>query len=69
MAMLEARLAASRHVAGEEFTMADIPLGVMTYRYWQLVPHHPAHPHLKRWYETIAARPAFATHVSSIPLT
>jgi hypothetical protein len=41
----------------------------MTYRYWQLVPQHPAHASLARWYAEIAARPAFATHVSSIPLT
>jgi glutathione S-transferase len=69
MTMLDARLGASRHVAGSDFTMADIPLGVMTFRYWQLVPHHPAHPNLKRWYDAIATRPAFVAHVSSIPLT
>ena len=69
MTMLDARLSATRHVAGDAFTMADIPLGIMTYRYWQLVPQRPDHPHLRRWYDLIAARPAFAAHVSSIPLT
>ena len=69
MTMLDARLAQSRHVAGDGFTMADIPLGIMAYRYWQLVPQRPEHPNLKRWYDLIAARPAFAAHVSSIPLT
>jgi glutathione S-transferase len=69
MAMLDARLGTSRHVAGDAFTMADIPLGIMTYRYWQLVPQRPAQANLSRWYAEIAARPAFAAHVSSIPLT
>lgn len=69
MAMLEARLGATRHVAGDAFTMADIPLGIMVYRYWQLVPQRPAHPNLERWYAAIAARPAFATHVGTVPLT
>jgi glutathione S-transferase len=69
MAMLEAHLAKSRHVACDDFSMADIPLGVMTYRYWQLVPQHPTHPHLRRWYRDLEARPAFAAHVTSIPLT
>lgn len=69
MAMLEARLGATRHVAGDAFTMADIPLGIMVYRYWQLVPQRPAHPNLERWYAAIAARPAFAAHVASVPLT
>jgi glutathione S-transferase len=69
MTMLDRRLGVSRHVAGDGFTMADIPLGIMTYRYWQLVPQHPAHANLARWYAEIAARPAFAAHVSSIPLT
>jgi glutathione S-transferase len=69
MAMLEARLGATGHVAGDAFTMADIPLGIMVYRYWQLVPQRPAHPNLERWYATIAVRPAFAAHVASVPLT
>ena len=69
MSMLEARLGVSRHVAGDAFTMADIPLGIMAYRYWQLVPHHPAHPNLRRWYDAIQARKAFAEHVSSVPMT
>ncbi len=69
MTMLDLRLGASRHVAGDAFSMADIPLGIMAYRYWQLVPHHPAHPNLRRWYDSIQARKAFAEHVSSIPMT
>jgi glutathione S-transferase len=69
MSLLEAQLGRSAFVVGDGFSMADIPLGVMTYRYWQLVPQRPAHPNLQRWYRTIETRPAFKTHVSSIPMT
>jgi glutathione S-transferase len=41
----------------------------MTYRYLKLVPQHPAHPHLKRWYAALEARASFREHVTSIPLT
>jgi glutathione S-transferase len=69
MAMLEAELGKHAHVVGDAFTMADIPLGIMTYRYLKLVPQHPAHPHLKRWYAALEARASFREHVTSIPLT
>lgn len=69
MQILEAQLGRTKHVAGDAFTMGDIPLGIMVYRYWQLVPKHPPHPNLKRWYDGLQQRAAFRDHVSSIPLT
>lgn len=69
MGMLEAQLGRSAFVVGDAFTMADIPLGIMTYRYWHLVPQRPAHPNLQRWYRSLETREAFRTHVSSIPIT
>ena len=69
MGLLEAQLARTAFVVGDAFSMADVPLGVMTYRYWQLVPQRPAHPNLQRWYRSIETRDAFKTHVNSVPLT
>jgi glutathione S-transferase len=69
MGMLEAQLGRGAYVVGDAFSMADIPLGIMAYRYWQLVPQHPAHPNLKRWYQDLEKREAFRTHVTSIALT
>ncbi len=68
MAILDAALARQPYVAGAAFSMGDIPLGVMVYRFRQLVPDRPPLPHVERWYGAIAARPAFVEHVSSIPL-
>jgi glutathione S-transferase len=69
MQMLEARLAKSQYVAGDAFSYGDIPVGVMCYRYRQLVPDRPASPNLERWYAAISARKAFHDAVGSIPLT
>ena len=68
MAMLDAQLARTTYVAGDAFTYGDIPVAINAYRYWALVPDHPPLPHARRWYDTIAARPAFAAHVSAVPL-
>lgn len=69
MKMLDAQLAKTEYVAGPAFSYGDIPVGVMAYRYRQLVPGRPATPHLERWYGLISKRKAFHDHVGSIPLT
>jgi glutathione S-transferase len=69
MQILDAQLGKTKYVAGDAFSYGDIPVGVMAYRFWQLVPDRPELPNLKRWYDAIAERPAFKDHVSSVPLT
>lgn len=69
MVILDAQLAQKPFVAGDTFSMGDIPLGVMAYRFRQLVPERPALSNLERWYASLETRRAFRTHVSGIPLT
>ncbi len=69
MAMLETELGKHSFVVGDNFSIADIPVGIMAYRYWQLVPQRPAQPNLKRWYDKLQSRAPFVTHVSSIAMT
>ena len=69
MQILDARLAKTAYVAGDAFSYGDIPVGVMCYRYRQLVPGRPATPNLDRWYDAIANRKAFQDHVGSIALS
>jgi glutathione S-transferase len=69
MLMLETQLAKTAYVAGPAFSYGDIPVGVMAYRYRQLVPDRPSTPHLERWFGLISKRKAFHDHVGSIPLT
>jgi len=69
MEMLDAQLAKTQFVAGPAFSYGDIPVGVMCYRYRQLVPGRPPTPHLDRWYDAISKRKAFQDNVGSIPLS
>jgi glutathione S-transferase len=69
MKMLDAQLAKTPFVAGKSFSYGDIPVGVMCYRYRQLVPGRPPTPHLDRWYDAISKRKAFHDQVGSIPLS
>ena len=56
--MLDAHLATRPWMAGEHFTMADIPIGCEIHRWWGLPQPRPTLPHLERWYAAILARPA-----------
>ncbi len=69
MQTLDAQLAKTAYVAGDAFSYGDIPVGVMCYRYVQLVPDRPATPHLDRWYGAISSRQAFKDYVGAVPLT
>ncbi len=63
MIILDARLGASEYVAGPRFSMGDIPLGIMVYRWYEMdIPRQPL-SHLKRWYDLLAARRGFQQHV------
>jgi glutathione S-transferase len=68
MKMLDAALGKHAYLAGAAFSYGDIPVGIMAYRYWQLVPERPATPNLSRWYGEIAKRPAFRDHVAAVKL-
>ena len=67
--ILDAHFAKNAYAAGDVFSMGDIPMAVMSYRYRELVPERPAFPNFERWYAAIASRPAFRDHVLSIPLS
>lgn len=69
MQTLDAQLAKTAYVAGDMFSYGDIPVGIMCYRYVQLVPERPATPNLDRWYAAISSRQAFKDHVGAVPLS
>ena len=55
---LEKHLVHTAHVAGSQFTMADIPLACEIHRWWGLPRTRPSYPHIERWYAAMQARPA-----------
>ena len=66
--ILDAELAKTAYVAGDAFSMGDIPVGIFGYRFHALVPERPPLPHFERWFAAISARPAFREHILSMPL-
>lgn len=67
-AVLDGWLAERPYVAGEQFTMGDIPLGAAVYRWYALPLARTDVPNVAAWYARLEARPAFRDHVM-IPLT
>jgi glutathione S-transferase len=67
--ILDDHFARNRYAAGDGFSMGDIPIAIMSYRFRTLVPERPALPDFERWYADVAKRQAFRDHVSSVPLT
>lgn len=63
------RLEASEWLGGSRFTMADIPLGVLARRWFELAVDRPAMPALEAWYARLRERPAFAEHILAVPMT
>ena len=55
--MLEALLGQSAFVAGDPFTMADLPLACEVHRWSGLPIAHPVRPNINRWYTLLQARP------------
>ncbi|MDV3513991.1 glutathione S-transferase N-terminal domain-containing protein [Stenotrophomonas sp. C1657] len=66
MTVLDHRLAASNaYVAGTDFSLADIVLGLSTQR-WRSTPgNKPALRHVDAWFERLRARPGFTEHVDN----
>lgn len=63
LAILDAHLADRAFVAGNDFTMGDIPLGCVAYRFFNVEVERPSLPHLEAWYGRLAERPAYRRHV------
>jgi glutathione S-transferase len=51
-----------RHVAGEDFTLADIVLGLSTNRWLSTPIERPDCPAIRAWYDGMAGRPGFREH-------
>ncbi len=69
MKILDAQLGRTEYVAGDRFSMGDIPGGVIAYRFRQLYPDRPQMKNLERWYASLQQRQAFKDHVEAIPLS
>ena len=49
------------YVAGNDFTLADILIGLSVHRWWMTPMEHPSYPAVSAYYETLSQRPGFKT--------
>jgi glutathione S-transferase len=57
-ALLDDHLSRQPFMAGDRFTIADIPIGTEVHRWFGLPRERPERPHLERWYKSLLARPS-----------
>jgi glutathione S-transferase len=57
--ILDAWLAGRRFLAGDAFSMADIPAGVAVHRWYELDTVHPEVRHVRGWYDLMKGRQPF----------
>lgn len=63
MTRLDAHLqSGTPFLAGAEFTLADIPAGLMVHRWMAIYFEKPALPALEAYYRRLGTRPGFARH-------
>lgn len=63
VAMLNDALAGRNYVAGADFSMGDIPLGVFVHRWFSIPMQRADMPNVAAWYARLRQRPAFIEHV------
>jgi glutathione S-transferase len=69
LAIVDRYLEGNEFITGSAITIGDMPLAILTYRWFNLEIEREDYANLKRWYDTINARTAFQKHVSGIPLS
>jgi len=66
--IVDNQLAKNSYMAGNDFTIGDIPLGIWAYRWFNLPIQRPNLKHLSAWYDGLCKRPPYQTHIM-IPMT
>ena len=61
-------LEGNKYLAGDEFSIGDIPLGVWAHRWFNLPIERPQQNNLSAWYERLTQRKPYRTHIM-IPVT
>ena len=69
--MLDAQLGKTAFAAGNAFSMGDIPVGLITYRFRRLVPERQGLglDNLERWFLGLEQRKAFKEQILTVPFS
>ena len=57
--IVDAHLQTTAYLGGDAFTVGDIALGCGVWRWMAMPIERPALPHLQRWFDSLAQRPAY----------
>jgi glutathione S-transferase len=68
LGFLDERLAENAYVAGDRFSMADIPLGVQVHDLMMIGREVAGLEHVKRWYAALKARPGAQAAMAALPV-
>ena len=66
--IIDCLLAQQPYVAGNAFSMADIPMGVAAFRWFNMDIQRPVLKNLDAWYARMCERPAYKEHCM-LPMT
>ncbi len=61
--LLDTHLAGQPFLAGETFTVGDVPAGTALFRYFSLEIEYPDVPNVRAWYARLQERPGYRAHV------
>lgn len=63
LAILNRQLTGRSFIMGDQITIADIAIGVLMYRYFNLAIPRPPIANVEVWYKRLTQRPAYEAHV------
>lgn len=63
LGLVDGALVGRDYLAGDAFSLGDIPVGASLYRYFELDIERPSLPRVEAWYERLKARPGYQAHV------
>lgn len=63
MKIMDANLADKAFMAGDRFTMADIPVGIAAWRWFNMPIEREDYPNLRRWADALEQRPGYQQHI------
>jgi glutathione S-transferase len=63
MAIVNDTLADRAYIAGDSFTMGDVPLGIAAWRWFNMPIEREDYPHLKRWCDALCERPGYQRYI------
>lgn len=63
MTILDRYLGETPYVGGREFSIGDMPVGILAYRFFSLPIERHRLPHLEAWYKRLGERPVYRKRI------